>query len=239
MTPRFSELDYQRTPLGELVLRRRLSSSVPDSVVFEVTLDGEMLMSSAVNASERALARLALDGTGERPCDVLVGGLGLGYTAATVLEYPSVRRLVVLELLAPVIAWHRNRLVPMAGILVDDARCSLIECDFFLHVGPGSTVGRELHDVILLDIDHSPESWLHSRHGDFYGVAGLRGLADRLRPDGVFGLWTATEPPAKFLELLNGVFRSVVSHEIPFFNPHLDEKDSNWVVIARSVARGR
>jgi len=190
------------------------------------------LMSSTVNASERALARLALEGRGQRPCDVLVGGLGLGHTAVTALEYSSVRRLVVVEFLAPVIAWHRNRLVPMAGKLVDDPRCSIVEEDFFKHVGPGSSAQRERYDVILLDIDHSPESWLHARHADFYSAAGLRALADCLQPDGVFGLWSASKPTAQFLELLGRAFPALKSHKVSFFNPHVNETDSNWVVIA-------
>ncbi len=76
MALRFEELDYQKTPLGELVLRRRSSPSLPGELVYEVTIDGEMLMSSTVNASERALARLALEGRDDRPLNVLVGGLG-------------------------------------------------------------------------------------------------------------------------------------------------------------------
>ena len=78
MALRFEELDYQKTLLGELVLRRRSSPSLPGELVYEVTIDGEMLMSSTVNASERALARLALEGRDDRPLDVLVGRLGLG-----------------------------------------------------------------------------------------------------------------------------------------------------------------
>jgi hypothetical protein len=80
------ELDYHQTPLGELILRRRLSPSAPGEPVYEVKLNDEMLMSSVVNASERAMARLALELLADRPCDVLVGGLGLGYTAAAALE---------------------------------------------------------------------------------------------------------------------------------------------------------
>ena len=230
MVPLYEELDFQKTPLGELVLRRRRSPAAPDGVVYEVTIDHEMLMSSTVNASERALAWLALDGLGDRPCDVLIGGLGLGYTAAAALEYSNVRRLVVVELLAPVIAWHCERLVPMAGRLIDDPRCSLVAGDFFEYVGRGSSA--QPYDAILLDIDHAPDSWLHARHGDFYNVAGLRGLGHCLQPGGVFALWSAWKPPAQFLDVLGTVFPSVQGHEVPFFNPHVNETDSNWVIIA-------
>ncbi len=224
------ELDYQKTPLGELVLRRRLSPSVPDEPVYEVKLGDEMLMSSSVNVSEKALATLSLRQWGEKPCDVLVGGLGLGYTAAAALNHTCVRSLVVIELLAPVIKWHTSRLVPAAGLLLDDPRCSLLQGDFFAHVASGGPGG--LYDVILLDIDHSPEDWLQDRHGEFYTEEGLRGLMEHLRPCGVLGLWSTFEPSTSFLSLLDSVATGAQSHEVSFFNPHLDETVSNWIVVA-------
>ncbi len=232
----FEELDYQKTPLGELVLRRRSCPALPGELVYEVTIGGEMLMSSTVNTSERALARLALEGRDDRPLNVLVGGLGLGYTAAEVLEYPNAQRLVVIELLAPVIAWHCERLVPMAETLMDDQRCFLVAGDFFEHVGQAAS--EQQYDAILLDIDHSPDSWLQAQHGDFYSSTGLRGLAGCLRPGGVFALWSAWKPAADFLDLLGTVFRSTQNHEVAFFNPHVNKMDSNWVVIAEDVLDG-
>ena len=227
------ELDYRETSLGELVLRRRRSPSVPDEPVYEVKLDDEMLMSSTVNASERALARLAIERRSDEPCDVLVGGLGLGYTAAAALEFTCVRRLVVVEFLAPVIAWHLNRLVPMASALLDDPRCTLIEGDFFKHVAPGAPAEFPgCYDAILLDIDHSPDSWLQLQHGAFYTATGLRGLSEHLRSGGVFGIWSASEPSQRFLDVMRSVLPDVRSHEVSFFNPHVGETDSNWVVVA-------
>lgn len=233
MAPLFEELDYQKTSIGEIVLRRRRSVVVADRLVYEVTIDGEMLMSSTVNVSEIALSQLALEGRTDRPCDVLVGGLGLGYTAAAALKFANVRRVDVVELLEPVISWHRRRLVPMAATLMDDPRCSLVEADFFEYVKPGASTPR--YDAILLDIDHSPESLLHVRHADFYTAAGLNGLAARLQPGGVFALWSAWEPTTEFLDTLGSVFPTVRNHETPFFNPHIDEMDTNWVVTAEGV----
>jgi len=225
----FEELDYQKTPLGELVLRRRQSPSVLE-LVYEVTLDHEMLMSSSVHASEKALATLALEPRKDRSLEVLVGGLGLGCTAATALEYPNIRRLVVIELLAPVITWHRNRLVPLADTLIDDPRCSLVEGDFFEHVGIAHPDRQ--YDAILLDIDHSPDCWLQPRHCRFYTSDGLQNMARCLRPAGIFAIWSAWKPAAEFLDALGVVFPSVQEHEISFLNPHINEMDSNWVVTA-------
>ncbi len=230
MTYALEELDYQKTPLGELVLRRRRSPSVSDDWVHEVTLDHEMLMSSTVNVSERALATLAFEAMASPPHDVLVGGLGLGYTAAAALECPSVQQLVVVELLAPVIAWHCSRLVPMAATLIDDPRCSLVEADFFSLWQSGS--GGARYDAILLDIDHSPDALLDTRHAGFYSTAGLQALSESLRPRGVFALWSAWKPSAEFLDTMTAVFASVQSHEVAFFNPHVNEPDTNWVLVA-------
>ena len=77
----FEELDYGMTPLGELILRRREVLSLGRIEVFEVQLNGQFLMSSLVNDTEIALANFALPLLTCTECDVLVGGLGLGYTA--------------------------------------------------------------------------------------------------------------------------------------------------------------
>ena len=133
-------------------------------------------------------------------------------------------------MLEPVISWHRRRLVPLASELMDDSRCSLVNADFFEHVSSPSQNQR--YDAILLDIDHSPSSWLDERNKDFYNEAGLGNLAKILQPRGVFALWSAWKPEAEFLNVLGLVFPSVQNHEISFFNPHVDEMDTNWVVIA-------
>jgi spermidine synthase len=228
----FEELDYQKTALGELVLRRRRSPSVPDELVYEVTINHEMLMSSSVNSSEQALATLALEPLTDQPLDVLVGGLGLGYTAAAALDYPNVRRLDVVELLAPVIGWHRSRLLPLADKLLEDSRCSLIEADFFDYVGPDR--GDRLYDVILLDIDHAPDCFLHPRHREFYTTGGLENLARCLHRGGIFAIWSAWDPPAAFREALRAVFHTVQEHELPFVNPHMNKTDTNWVITAKA-----
>lgn len=226
----FEELDYQQTPLGEISLRRRVSPSVPDEPVYEVKVGNELLMSSAVNASEKALARLALERLVDRPCDVLVGGLGLGYTAAAALEFANVRRLVVVEFLEPVIAWHRRRLVPAAAGLLDDPRCSLVQGDFFARMAESEP--DETFDAILVDIDHAPDALLRASHGDFYTAEGLTGMRRHLRDGGLFGLWSASEPPGAFLDNLGDAGFQVDVHEVPFQNPHLGIEDINWIVLA-------
>jgi len=219
MSAAFEELDYQQTPLGELVLRRRRSVTLPGVDVYEVKLDGAFLMSSLVNASEKALAEVALDRVGARPCDVLVGGLGLGCTVEAALARPNVRRVEVVELLEPVIGWHERRLVPAAAGLMEDPRCTIEHGDFFERA---SRAGTGRYGAILLDIDHSPEALLDSRHGRFYERGGLQRLAGHLAPGGVFALWSADPPPDWLLGRLEALFPEVSSHPVVFDHPLLE-----------------
>ena len=193
MSTTFEELDRRATAMGEIVLRRRLEPSLLIDV-YEVKLGDEFLMSSLFTASEIALARLGLgqvwadDGSVAGSLDVLVGGLGLGYTACTVLEDDGVGTLYVVEALAEVVGWHEDHLLPFASELTNDVRCHLVHGDFFAIVAgdegfaPGAP---DLWHAILVDIDHTPRHHLHPSHAAFYEPEGLRprgrALASRRR----------------------------------------------------------
>ncbi len=237
MTLAIEELDYCRTPLGELILRRR--RSLGGTEVYEVKLNDRLLMSSLVNESEIALARLALTGGEDRELDVVVGGLGLGYTAREVLATPGVRTMLVIEYLDAVIAWHRDGCLPIGTMLDGDPRCRLIAGDFFaLLAAPGRNLdprnpSRRFH-AILLDIDHSPRSLLHPRHGFLYTPEGLHRLADHLFPGGIFALWSADRPDDDILQVLSDVFPAHQAHPVAFYNPLLDRDDLNTIYVART-----
>jgi spermidine synthase len=238
MTFEFEELDYQKTPLGEISLRRRAEPRLEGEILYEVKLGDEFLMSSLFTSAEIQLSRLglaALEGTG---LDIVVGGLGLGYTAAAALEDPSVRSLMVIEVMQPVIDWHRRGLVPLGKELVSDPRCTLVHADFF-EVASSNRGGFDraaparLVHAVLLDIDHSPGHWLNPGNSAFYTVQGLRNLADKLHPGGIFGLWSNDPPDAEFTRLLDTVFQSSESRIVTFPNPYSGGESSNTVYLAR------
>ena len=81
----FEELDYQQTSLGELALRRKSVAMLGDLDVYEVMLGEAFLMSSMFHAVEDAVADLGLRELDGSDWDVVVGGLGLGYTAVAAL----------------------------------------------------------------------------------------------------------------------------------------------------------
>ena len=238
MSADFAELDYRQTPLGELTLRRRRVAALDGLEIFEVKLGEAFLMSSLFHEVEVALADLGLAAADAVELDVVVGGLGLGYTAVAALEHASVRSLLVVDALDAVIEWHQRALVPLGPILTGDPRCRLVHGDFFrLAADPSfgfdpENAGRQFH-AVLLDIDHSPKNLLHSRHGAFYEAEGLRRLAEQLHPEGVFALWSDDAPDDEFLANLREVFATSEAHVVRFFNPLLERDSASTVYVAR------
>jgi spermidine synthase len=237
MSASFEELDYCPTPMGALTLRRRRELTLGVDV-FEIKLGDESLMSSLFTASEIALARLALAGLGDGPLDVVVGGLGLGYTAHAVLESAAVRSLIVVEALAPVIEWHDKALLPLGRALTGDPRCRLLHGDFFAlaasEAGFDAGAPGRRFDAILVDIDHSPHALLDARSESFYQPDGLRRLAAHLRTGGVFGLWSNDLPDAAFTARLSSVFAAARAEPVTFDNPLQDRPFTQTVYLAHT-----
>jgi len=152
--------------MGAVSLRRRLDPALQIDV-YEVKLGDEFLMSSLFTVAEIELARLALAELAADGLDVVVGGLGLGYTARAVLEDPRVRSLTVVEALAEVIDWHERDLLPLADQLTSDRRSRLVHGDFFAMAGATGfdpeVPGRRVHASVV-DVDHSPLHFLHPGH---------------------------------------------------------------------------
>jgi spermidine synthase len=233
---RFDELAFEQTPMGELTLRRRYESAV-DADVFEVKLGDEYLMSSLFTVAEEALSDLGLAAVpaGRDALDVVVGGLGLGYTAVAALRDARVATMTVVDALPAVIAWHERRLLPVSSTLVQDARTRLVHADFFALVrgAPGADARLPTPlDAILLDVDHSPTFTLDPSHADLYTVDGLRRLAAHLRPGGVFALWSDDQPEESFLAALRQVFTRVEGHTVAFDNPITGGTSRNGVYVA-------
>ena len=238
MSANFAELDYRQTPLGELTLRRRRVASLDNLDVYEVKLGDAFLMSSLFHEVEVALADLGLSRLDSPELDVVVGGLGLGYTARAALKHPAVRSLIVVEALDAVIEWHERGLVPLGPELTGDPRCRFVRGDFFALAaasGQGfdpAEAGRKFH-AVLLDIDHSPRNLLHARHAGFYEPAGLRQLASQIHPGGAFALWSDEPPDEAFLAALREVFDPADAQVVTFHNPLLERDSASTVYVAR------
>ena len=238
--PLFEELAYSDTKLGEISLRRRTEPRAANQLVYEIKLDDEFLMSSLFTTGECALATMALERVCGGALEIVVGGLGLGYTAATVLDDLRVQSLIVVDVLGPVIEWHRQGLVPLGERLANDARCRLICGDFFAlatdrEVGFDHAYPKRKFDAILLDIDHSTSSWLSGEHRAFYSPIGLIALREKLRRGGQFAMWSNDPPDAAFLECLRAVFQDVSVHVVEFSNPYQEAKASCTIYVAAAA----
>lgn len=221
MSARFQELDWQQTPTGEISLRRRREPTLGVDV-YEVKLGEEFLMSSLFTKGEEELARIGLGLAPDDVLDVVVGGLGLGFTARTALVDPRVGSLVVVDAIAEVVDWHRKDLVPGGRELSEDPRTRFVLGDFFaLAESPAGfdpdAPGRRFH-AILVDIDHSPRHVLSATNARFYTPDGLGRLAAHLTHGGVFALWSDDPPDEDFLATLCTVFPDGNGHVVEFPN---------------------
>jgi len=209
--PQFEELDYRPTAIGDVSLRRRTVLSLDNQEVFEITLGDAFLMSSLFTVVEEELSRLGLAAVKNegQPMDVVVGGLGLGYTAVAALENPEVESLRVIDYLKPVIEWHETELVPLGKQLNADPRCRYVHGDFF--------------DLALNGFDpENPEQKFHA----------LAKMSQQIHSGGVFGLWSDDPPEEGFMKSLEQCFDHCSSHVVEFFNPLQNITSASTVYVA-------
>lgn len=236
----FEELDYCPTEIGAISLRRRWEPRLGKDI-YEIKLGDEHLMSDVFTVSEIALADLALSAVSGNALRVLVGGLGMGYTALAALKDPRVSSVAIVELLEPVIDWHRRGLLPVGDALHRDQRVRFVQGDFFRLASSGDGFEPDQtasgYDAILLDIDHSPEMLLDNRSRGFYQPEGLATLLPHLRPGGIFGLWSNEAKSDQFTERLRSVFPEAWAEPIIFRNPYDYSEIEQTVYIGRVPVR--
>lgn len=235
----FEELDFRPSAIGTLSLRRRRHSILADDI-YEIRLDEGYLMSSLFTAGEVALADYALEGFGDDRIRVVVGGLGLGYTAKAALDRKNVTSLVVVEAIPEVVEWHQRGLLPLGKVLSEDQRSKFVIGNFFEMSAPGGCFEPESptrqYDAILVDIDHSPRHLLHPANAAFYDFAGLLAVADKLQAGGVFALWSTDPPDEEFMQRLGIAFPEVRAEVVEFENPYQERPATNTIYIARKAA---
>lgn len=234
----FEEIAFRQTPIGELSLRRRRLNAEGEDI-WEIKLDDGYLMSSRFVEGEIALAELALPMARGEKLDVVIGGLGLGYTAEAALRDPRVAALTVVELIPEVIEWHREHLLPLGETIADDPRCELVQGDFF-ELARSATgflpdQADRLHDAILIDIDHSTTHFIDPASVDFYSVAALEAVSRRLAPAGIFALWSTDAEDPVFLEAMRECFTEVRVERVDFDTPYRDKPAFNLIYLGRKT----
>jgi spermidine synthase len=161
---------------------------------YVIRVNGVELMSTRRHASEERLAELACLPARNTPgAQVLIGGLGFGFTLRAALRcLASDARVVVAELLPEVVAWNENPSFALAREALADARVDvrLVDVACVLEHSPG------LFDAIMLDVDNGADPLTTAGNARLYRDEGIATTIAALRPGGRVAYWSAQADPA-------------------------------------------
>ena len=191
------EIARAESERGEVVLRRRPTEGAD---VIELRVNGVFVMDTLETGTEIELAAAALDLVPD-PRDVVVGGLGLGFTAQRVLADTRVERLVVVEIEDSLVRWMREGTVPHGPALLADQRIKIVNADILMAIAEA----RSTYDLILLDVDNGPGYLVHDENVRVYEASFLKRCGDLLNPGGVLVIWSAAPAP-ELLAAMHAVF---------------------------------
>ena len=196
-------LERAVTRRGELVLRR-------EGAEFEIISNGVFLMDTRDGRSERLMVTAAVGRCPAVAPEILICGLGVGFSLAEAVSQARVARVDVVEISAEIIGWHGTHLRQLAAPAWEDDRVRVINADVVAWLarrqGP--------YDVICLDVDNGPEWTVWDANQALYGDEGLCRVRDCLRPGGVVAVWSAAEVPAFEGRLLRH-FSGVHAYRVP------------------------
>ena len=190
-------------------------------------------MSSHITYSERALSRIPLEMHPGEALRVLVGGLGLGYTAWEALQSPRVASVEVVEFVPAVIQWMKEGLVPLSEALGAEPRLEFVQGNVYERLAASPEPGDPGFDLILIDVDHSPDEHLgSSQNRAFYTPEGLRLAQRHLAPGGILAVWSYAES-SPFVDALREVFDEVRSEPVTYMNDVIGQETTDWLFFAR------
>jgi spermidine synthase len=227
----YAEVARAESPRGEIVLReRRDPDAGPNApVVLELRVNGVFVMDTCETSSEKGLATVALKQV-ENPRNVVVGGLGLGFTAHEVLADKRVERLVVVEIEDCLVQWMRDGTVPHGPAYLADERLTVINADIRTAMAEATP---DAYDLVLLDVDNGPGFLVYDDNAEIYQREFLEQTRRCLRPGGAVVIWSAAESPTLQREM-QGVFGNTAA--VPYDVALQSREEQYWVYLARNQA---
>ncbi len=221
----YVEVARDSSPRGEVVLRARHEPDGSEPVL-ELRVNGVFVMDTRETGTEQQLAAVALAEVAD-PRAVLVGGLGLGFTAHTVLADRRVERLVVVEVEESLVRWMRDGTVPHGPAYLADERVSVVTADVRQAVLEAADAS---YDLVLLDVDNGPGQLVHEGNAEVYAAGFLGSVADVLRPGGVLAVWSAAASP-ELADDLTAMFGAVTP--VPMDVRLQGRAELYWLYLAR------
>ena len=156
---------------------------------YEVVMNGVFIMASYNQVSSTALVDRAMARLGPREdVRVLVGGLGMGLSAAAAVAIGSVSQVDVVELEPVIVNWNRTWFADLNAHCLEDPRLDTVVGDFHDYV----MTADARYDLVCLDVDNGPEMLVRDSNARIYGPDFLRAIREIVKPDGVFSLWAYT-----------------------------------------------
>ncbi|MFC6286160.1 spermidine synthase [Nocardioides sp. GCM10027113] len=221
----YVEVASHESERGELVLRERREENGGTSL--ELRANGVFVMDTLETSTEQALAEAAL-GLVDDPREVLVGGLGLGFTMHQVLADRRVERCVVVEIEQALVDWMRDGTIPHGPTLLADDRASIVVADVAMAVGEAADTS---YDLVLLDVDNGPDYLVHDTNAAIYEPAFLTEVHRLLRKGGVVVVWSAT----RSADLERALREAFGDAEARGYDVKLQERDEQyWLHVARA-----
>lgn len=177
------ELARTANTAGDEILLRRKGD------IYEIRFNGLELMSNLNHRSEAILAERSLRLHGRPVRRMLIGGLGMGFTLRTALDWLGEdAEVTVCELVPDIVAWNREHIGHLAGHPLRDRRVDL-------RTGDVQNLLRQAgsaYDVILMDTDNGPDFTVRQTNEAIYSACGLQSVQGCLAPGGIAAFWSAT-----------------------------------------------
>jgi spermidine synthase len=169
---------------------------------YAMRVDGQELMNSAHHRSEQKLAVYGCVGLARKPgVRVLIGGLGMGFTARAALDVlAGDAEVVVVESVEAVVRWNRDVFGHLAREPLADPRLSVVQADVVDAIAEAACQ----YDAILLDVDNGPSAFTTFKNRRLYSAEGLERARTALRPGARLAVWSTCQD-ARFTARLRAV----------------------------------